>query len=65
MNTPEGGRFDQFYCEAMMLSVEGVGSERKWLADTGSSHHLKGDEVGMFDIHDCLEGMKINQIKAR
>ena len=44
VNTPEVGQFDQFYCEAMILSVEGVGSERKWMGDTGSSHHLKGDE---------------------
>ena len=64
MNTPEAGKFDQFYCEAMMLSVEGVRLERKWMGETGSSHHLKGDEVGMFDIHDCPDGMKINRVKG-
>ena len=53
-----------FYCEAMILSLEGVGLERKWMGDTGSSHHLKGDEVSMLDIHDCPEGMEINQVKG-
>ena len=47
---PEAGQFDTMYCEAMMLSTGGSGSENKWMADPGSSHHLKGDTVGMFDI---------------
>ena len=47
-----------------MLSAEGPDSENKWMADTGSSHHLKGDTVGMFDIQDCPVGMQINQVQG-
>ena len=48
----------------MMLSAEGPDSENKWMADTGSSYHLKGDMAGMFDIQDCPAGMKINQVQG-
>ena len=34
------------------------------MADTGSSHHLKGDTVGIFDVQNCPEGMQINQVQG-
>ena len=48
----------------MMLSTGEVGSEKKWMAGTGSSYRLKGDKVAMFDIHDCLVGMEISQVQG-
>ena len=63
-NQPEAGQFDTMYCEAMMLSTGESGSENKWMADSGSSHHLKSDTVGMFDIQNCPEGMKIHQVEG-
>ena len=48
----------------MMLSTGGPDSENKWMADSGSSHHLKGDTVGMFDIQACPPGMQISQVQG-
>ena len=48
----------------MMLSTGEAGLEKKWMADTGSSRHLKGGTMGIFDIQDYPKGMKINFVQG-
>ena len=62
--TPEAGQFDSFVCEAMMATLEEVKTEKVWLADTGSSHHLVGKTTGMLDIEPCKKGTKMNQVQG-